>query len=161
MENWNSAQAVVTELYYRLSGCLCFKKVAATQTLSQFTRFALCPNTSSPSSWLIKRLLSSSYLGWSLLMLGAQPSPWGCLLHHGNSLWLYLGWHPQLPGFHLFPFLDVFQHFGGPSPPVAFWERMHRRQLYETLHVREVFFLRSHLTDRLAGYRILNWITFP
>lgn len=38
---------------------------------------------------------------------------------------------------------------------------MHGQQLFETLCVREVIFLGSHLIGSLAGYRILSWIIFP
>ena len=75
MENWNSGQAVLIELYYHLLIASALRRLLQPRLFLNLLDFSLCPNTSSPSSWFIRRLLSSFCVGWLLLMLGAQPSP--------------------------------------------------------------------------------------
>ena len=75
MENWNSGQAVLIEPYYHLLTASALRRLLQPKLFLNLLDFSLCPNTSSPSSWFIRRLLSSFCVGWLLLMLGAQPSP--------------------------------------------------------------------------------------
>lgn len=146
------------------SGCFRVKKIAAAQTLSQFSRFLTVSKYLNTLFLVIAHQKASEQLLSKLLTPCAWDSAVTCevtLLHHGDSLWLSLGWHPQFLGFHVFLFLDFPPKFWWIIFSSCFLRKDACTVMFCGLVCQRTIFLCSHLTDSLAGYRSLSWIIFP